>query len=81
MAILTPEELVEVRRECAVGIVTWDKATINIALQAVEDWFEANRVSLASTINTATSPFVFTNAQKKKIIAYWLRQKFRKESV
>jgi hypothetical protein len=82
MAVMTSDELVEIRRECAVGeTVTWDKATINIALQAIEDWFEANKADLVGAINTATSPFVFSNPQKKKLIAYWLKQKFRRENV
>jgi len=82
MAVMTSDELVELRQECAVGeTVSWNKATINTALQAVEDWFEANKASLAGEIDTATAPFTFTNAQKKKLVAYWLRQKFRREGV
>ena len=80
MATLNQNELVEIRRRCAAGeTVNWNKATINIALQAIEDWFEANKASLAGSINAATSPFTFTNPQKKKLVAYWLEQKFRRE--
>ena len=80
MAVMTQDELVEIRRECAVSeVVDWDKATINTALQAIEDWFEANKNAWAGAVNTATSPFVFSNPQKKKLLAYWFKQKFRRE--
>lgn len=82
MAILISDELAELRRECAVGeVAIWNKTEINVALQSIEDWFEANKANLSITINTATTPFIFTAAQKKKLIAYWLRQKFIREVV
>lgn len=82
MATLTSDELVELRRDCAKGeTVSWDKAKINSALQAIEDWFESNRISLSNAINITTSPFVFTATQKKKLVGYWLSQKFRREGI
>ena len=81
MAILTDTEKAELRQELARGAATvdYDKPTVNAALQAIEDWFEANRAAIASAINTATTPFVFTGGQKKRLVAFWLRQKFRRE--
>lgn len=80
MAILTDLELAELRREVAkeVGTVTWDKATINAALQAIEDWYEGQRATVAGDINAATTPFVFTGLQKKKMAKHFIRQKFEK---
>lgn len=83
MAVLTANELVEIRKQVASSLseVAYNKATINASLQAVEDWFEANRASIASAIDTAASPFAFTASQKKKLVAYWLLQKFKREGV
>ncbi len=81
MAVLTVGELAELRKSLAAesDVVTWNKATINAALQALEDWYEAERAVVSGLINAATDPFVFTNAQKKKLARYFLRQKFRRE--
>lgn len=82
MAVMTQNELVELRKEIANNeTVTWDKNTVNLALQAIEDWFESSRATLAGNINTATSPFVFTNPQKRKLLAYFMKQKFRRENI
>ena len=82
MAILTPTELSTLRQDFERSETpTCLKPTLNAALQAIEDWFEVNRAGLSTTINTATSPYVFTAAQKKKLVAYWLRQKFGREAV
>lgn len=82
MSLLTPEELVELRRNMAAGqpIVTWIKSQINVALQAIEDWFEANKANLGAAIETA-APGTFNVIQKKRLVAFWLRQKFRREGV
>ena len=81
MAMLSPEQRTEIRqvlyREFPSSVL-WSKAQANLAIQAVEDWFEANRPSLVVAINTATSPFVFTNPQKALIVKHWLDQKFRR---
>ena len=83
MAILTLKQLADIRQSCYKGApaVDYDKTQINAMLQAVEDWFEANRNSLNTAINTATAPKVFTIAQKKRAVAYWLEQKFQTEKV
>ncbi len=80
MAVLTPAQLAEMRRSLekddTLGAVNFTKVEANQALQAIEDWWEANRANLNTAINTATSPFVFTVAQKKLIGRYWLWHKF-----
>lgn len=80
MAILTPEELAGLRRVCAaeMPVINYTKARANAAIQAIEDWFEANRTAIVPTIDTATAPFTFTPAQKFVLMKYWLRQKFER---
>lgn len=81
MAILTSDELCAIRRHLQTGnavAINYTKAQVNAATQAIEDWFEANRASLAAAINAATDPFVFTNAQKLQLVKHWLRQKFER---
>ena len=81
MPVLTTSRLVKMRQYCAkkVSTVNYDKPQANTALQSIEDWFEANKGSLSTAINTATSPFVFTTARKKALIASWLLEKFNIE--
>jgi len=82
MATLTAEELAELRRDICKGQrPNFTKVTINSALQAVETWFEANRASIKTAINTSTAPYVFTNPMKKILIAHYLKQKFKRENV
>lgn len=79
MAILTAEQLAQIRRECANEItVDYTKATINAAVQAVEDWWIANQAALSTAINVATSPVVLSVAQKRAIGKFWLKQKFER---
>lgn len=82
MAVLTPEQLAEMRRgiaaDAGIGAINYDKPTVNLALQAIEDWWIANQASLNTAINNATAPFVFTVAQKKILGLYWLWSKFRR---
>jgi len=85
MATISAADLAKIRREIAEAFVkaglpvNFNKAQINAALQALEDWFEGVRSSAVTAINNATSPFVFTNAQKKKLGAYWLLFKYAQE--
>lgn len=83
MTILNPEQLTKLRQGVARDIVpvTWNKAQINAASQAVEDWFDnpARRASLRADINAATSPFTFSNAQFKKLVKHWLHDRFGRE--
>ncbi|MHA2029080.1 MAG: hypothetical protein ACW99Q_06805 [Candidatus Kariarchaeaceae archaeon] len=80
MAILTPTELSEVRQkveleEADIGTI---KTEINLAIQAIEDWYEGARPDISTAIDSATT-FNFTNTQKKRIGKYWMRQKWVKE--
>ena len=80
MATLTSEERTKIRQACAKTLtVNYTKAQINLAVQAVEDWIMDNAAALSSAIDTATSPFTFTNPQKKKIVAEWAEYKFNKD--
>lgn len=83
MAILTADQLVQLRHDLAasVVIITWNKTQANSAFQAIEDWFENNRTVLALTIDTNTAPFTFTSVQKVRLIAFWLKQKFIREGI
>lgn len=78
MAILTPNQLAELRRaQQADTLIPQPKATINAALQAIEDYFETTaRAQISSAINTATSPITLTAPQKTLLVKYWLMQKF-----
>ena len=80
MAVLSPEEATKIRQECARAFptVNYTKPQINLAMQAVEDWFEANRAALNAAINTATAPFIFTVPQKLEIVKRWLAGKFER---
>ena len=77
MAIISSTNLALIRQRVAPDTtVNFTKTDINNAIQAIDDWYEANRVPVSSLINTATSPFVFTVAQKKLIAKYWCQFKF-----
>ncbi len=81
MASLTPDQLAQLRRNACSTDNTISAATkpvLNAALQSIEDWFEANRASLSTAINAATSPITLTAAQKRTLVMYWLRQKFER---
>jgi len=77
MAILTANELVAIRRQCAAerATVNYTKAQINAALQAIEDFFEASRASLGAAIETA-APGKFNVAEKRQLVKFWLAHKF-----
>ena len=83
MATLDALQLAELRREIARDTATqdWNKTTVNAALQAIEDWFEANKVSGSTAVDTATAPYVFTGALKKKLFRFWLLEKSKREAV
>ena len=81
MAVLTPAELSEIRRECASAqaTVAYTKPVINQAIQALEDWFETTaRSQINTAINTATAPVVLPAPVKQLIVKFWLAQKFRR---
>lgn len=87
MATLDTDELTRIRRGMAKlwdtmdGGINYSKTEINPGPQAVEDWWEkaATKASLSADIDAATSPFVLTNAQKKKMVKFWLKEKSRRE--
>lgn len=82
MGILAPDDLSELRQGVARNqTVDYTKPQINAGLQAIEDWIEANRASLAAAINAATAPYVFPPAAKRRMFAHWCRQKFGREGV
>lgn len=76
MAILTPEQLTELRQALAeMGPLTFTKPQANVAAQAVENWFVASLAGLLTAIDTATAPYVFSVPQKRLLVTLWLRQK------
>jgi hypothetical protein len=80
MATLSAAELQSVRNACERSItVNYLKAQINAAAQVVEDFLTSNAAQVSTDINTATSPLVLTNAQKKKIVAEVCRLKFDRD--
>ena len=83
MAVLTAIQLAELRQKMSnlFPAVNYNKATINAGLQAIEDWFEANKAAGSTALDTATAPYVFTAAKKKTLFAIWLLQKYGREIV
>ena len=92
MAVLTLAELATIRRHCERSFVTvaYTNAQVNAALQAIEDAMTTRLVAvgdvgsswpqvLSGIINTATSPFVFTVAQKQIMFARWAELKFQRD--
>lgn len=78
MAVLSVAQLAELRQgvQSEGDSATWEKADINAAFQAIEDKWGAIQAALSTEIDTATAPIVFSNAMKKKIGKYWLKQRF-----
>ncbi len=73
--------------------INYTKAQANAALQAIEDLFDGDapilkaevavggtgfRALLSARIDAATTPFVFTAAQKTQLVKHWLRSKFER---
>ena len=79
MATLTAAQREEIRRDASYAFpVTWTKPTVNAAMQAIEDWVEANRAALGAAIEAA-APSAFTAAQKKYLVARYFRQKAERD--
>jgi len=78
--VLTAIQLAAIRQDfvATLTIINKTKPQINVALQAIEDWFEANRAALGAAIEAA-APGQFTGAQKLKLVKFWLRSKFERE--
>jgi hypothetical protein len=81
MAILTNEQKAAVSEAVArqIASVTHTKPQVCAAIQAVEDWFDANQSSLNQAINAATSPLTLTVAQKKLLVACWLLRRGQRD--
>lgn len=91
MATLTASELTAARQFMAmVEPPSWLKAQINAALQAIEDAMTTQTIPqaavgatmpqyLSGRIDAATGPFTFTATQKRRLFAYWARQKFERD--
>ena len=56
MAVMSPTELADARKIARqlLGTLNYSKPTVNDAIQAIEDWFEANRSGISTVIDTAT---------------------------
>jgi len=78
MAVLTSLQLVRIQRAVEKERLPIDyiKPQINAAIQLVEDWFQANRASLATAMDPGG---IFSNPQKKAIVKAWLLSKFERE--
>lgn len=78
MAILTSEQLTELRNDCERDQpVRYVKAQANAAFQAIENVFisAAMQNALSNAIDTATAPLVLTPAEKRIFVKHWLRQR------
>ena len=91
MAVLTAQELADMRRLLRQEWTTpidFTKATINACFQALEDEYERTasqsrpgfKLAGSADIDTAASPKVFTNPEKKKIGRAYLGCKFQLEA-
>lgn len=81
MAVLTTDQLAQIRQDIApkMLVINYNKAQVDAASQAIDTWFDNNQASLVSAINAATAPLVLTAAQKKVLVAYWLKQRTQRE--
>ena len=86
MATITNLELADLRRKISRKIANtgYTKPVINAGLQAIEDWMVSGATvtpttSLFAAIDAATSPFTFTNAEKKKLFAHWRSLRFKQD--
>ena len=76
MAILATRQLATLRREVEKSPepIDYTKGEINAALQAIEDWWENNRLTLSTVIDNATAKS-FTATQKRQIGRAWMIDK------
>ena len=92
MSVLIPAELMVARHHCAktFAVVAYTKPQINAALQAIENTMTGRLIVagdvmktipqiISSEIDAATTPFVFTNAQKRVLFALWADLKFQRD--
>lgn len=80
MAMLTSPELGAIRRDLEDEsiAITYQKAQVNAAIQAIENSFETTcKAALNNAIETA-APGVFTAAQKRAMVKRYLYRKFQR---
>lgn len=59
--------------------IDFHRGHLEAAYQAVEDLIENSRTAISNAIDTATTPYVFSNQNKKRIVAYYFLRKFAKD--
>ncbi len=92
MATLSGSDLATVRQGCAGTFagVDYTKTQVNAALQAIEDTMTTRTgvvgdlgktipQLVSAAIDAASSPYVFSNAQKKVLFAWWADTKFNRD--
>jgi hypothetical protein len=87
MATLSADEKTKIRRALADVAqandipITWVKAAVNDAAQAVEDLLVNNAEAISTAIDTASQPHgvTFTVAQKKALVAWTLFVKYERD--
>lgn len=71
MATLTNEQLADLRQALRKNYefdeIDFDKPIINAAFQGMEDWYQANKAEAITYVDTATSPYTFSNTEKKAL--------------
>lgn len=85
MATLSNDDLAEIRRKIeakfnlGASTINYDKGTVNAAIQVLEDWYQDQKAVVSASVNSATSPFVFSNAAKKALGAYYFEYRFKQD--
>lgn len=82
MAVLTSDQFTELRQKLQASVAPTTTATkpqINAATQAIENYFETTVKPGINTAIEAVAPGVFTVAQKKQIVKYYVLQKAGRE--
>jgi hypothetical protein len=77
MATINNKQLAQMRREYTKGRhPDYPKATLNAAFQGYEDYLQTTQSGGITAFNTATSPYVFSNADKKVLAAIVFKFKY-----
>jgi len=80
MAIINNKQLAEMRREYVKGRhPDFPKATLNAAFQGYEDYLQTTQAGGVSAFNAATSPYVFSNEDKKVLAAIVFKFKYNED--
>ena len=80
MAVLTNDQLAKMRNILEdLGVVDYNKGEVNSMFQSIEDDFQDRKVAVSTLIDTATSPKVFTNPQKKRADAAYYIFRFEED--